>query len=294
VYEKPVAPASIGGVLDDGLRLWRISLGKTWGLALLAQAVNSMPAILFPTAPVAAAANLSLNERLMMTLGQSSRYSIAFLAFLLISYIFRNAVLLRINGVANNSESTLGQSLSTGLRLTPRTWGMFFLIGLAVVLIGVVLGVVVAVAAAPGASTGARMVLAVAGLVAFCCIFYVSLKFVVAYPALIVDNLSATGSISASWNLTKGYWWRTASILTVLGVIFLVLAVVLVIVGALVGGILGTITPGGLLFLQLAGVALYSVLGSLSPAVVLALYNDLKLRKEGGDLAGRVSALASR
>src|ERR1700744_1009159 len=43
VYTKPTEPRSIGGVLDDGLRLWRLSVPKTWPLAVLAQLVVAVP-----------------------------------------------------------------------------------------------------------------------------------------------------------------------------------------------------------------------------------------------------------
>ena len=131
VYEKPPAPASIGGVLDDGLRLWRTSLSRTWGLALLAQAIAAIPAIFFAPPAVVPAANAGLNERLMLIMGQSSRYLFSFFFFLAISYIFRNAVIARVNSIAINAELSFGQSLSKGLRLTPRTLGMGLLVGLA-------------------------------------------------------------------------------------------------------------------------------------------------------------------
>ena len=43
---------------------------------------------------------------------------------------------------------------------------------------------------------------------------------------------------------------------------------------------------------QLVSLAANAVLGSLFPAVLIAILYDLKLRKQGGDLMGRVDALA--
>jgi hypothetical protein len=40
------------------------------------------------------------------------------------------------------------------------------------------------------------------------------------------------------------------------------------------------------------GLLVNSFLGSLFPAVLIAILHDLKLRKQGGDLLGRVDALA--
>jgi len=74
----------------------------------------------------------------------------------------------------------------------------------------------------------------------------------------------------------------------------LVLGAVLGIVAGGMAGLLGTGSRVAILVTQLVSILVYSFLGSLSPAVLLAVYNDLKLRREGGDLADRVSALASR
>ena len=296
MYEKPMSPASIGGVLDDGLRLWRTSLSKTWVLALLAQAIAAIPAIFFAPPAVVPPADAGLNERLMLMMGQSSRYMLSFLFFLAISYIFRNAVIARVNSIAVNAELSIGQALATGLRLTPRTWGMGLLVGLAFFLFFVVLAFIggVAVGMSGGASAPTKLLLAVGGLLAAVFAIYASIKFVVAYPAIFVDDLSATESIRASWNMTRGHWWRLAAILGTITVIAIVLAIVLAIVGAIVGATLNTTTTGGRVAIQLTAIVVYSFLGSLSPAMLIALYDDLKLRTEGGDLAGRVSALASR
>ncbi len=296
MYEKPTAPASIGGVLDDGLRLWRNSLNRTWGLALLAQAIAAIPAIFFAPPAVVPAANASLNERLMLIMGQSSRYMFSFLVFLALSYIFRNAVIARVNSIAVNSELSFGQSLSKGLRLTPRTLGMGLLVGVAFFLFFVVLAFIGGVAVAMSGKTSVliRLVLGIGGLLAAIFAIYASIKFIVAYPAIFVDDLSATESLRASWNMTRGYWWRIAAILGTITIIAIVLAIVLAIVGAIVGATLKTTTTGGIVAIQLTAIVVYSFLGSLSPAMLIALYGDLKLRTEGGDLVGRVSALASR
>jgi membrane-anchored glycerophosphoryl diester phosphodiesterase (GDPDase) len=152
----------------------------------------------------------------------------------------------------------------------------------------------VAVAMSGAASVLTKLLLGVGGLLAAVFAIYASIKFIVAYPAIFVDDLSAIESIRASWNMTRGHWWRLAAILGTITIIAIVLAIVLAIVGAIVGATLKARTTGGIVAIQLTAIVVYSFLGSLSPAMLIALYDDLKLRTEGGDLAGRVSALASR
>jgi hypothetical protein len=87
---------------------------------------------------------------------------------------------------------------------------------------------------------------------------------------------------------------EVATLLTVLGVIGLVMGAVVVFVAGLMIGLFGVGSRVAVLISGFAGTLVYSFLGSLSPAVILAIYNDFKLRKQGGDLADRVSALARR
>jgi membrane-anchored glycerophosphoryl diester phosphodiesterase (GDPDase) len=292
VYEKPTAPTGIGGVLDDGLRLWRLSLPLTWGLALVAQAIKTAPAILFPTPRVAVpASNLDLAQKIMSMAGATSRASLLAIVFGFIAYIFVNAVLLRINAVSEHRQMSFSESLAAGLKLLPRTIGFFFLLGLMIglpVLVAVIPAVIFK--NGPGGSVMTGLLLMVAGLL----IVYVAIKMVVGYPAVIVDDQPATDAISTSWKLTGGFWWRVATLLAVLGVIGAALGAVLGLLGAAMFGWLGVASRAPVLVTQLASIVVYSFLGSLSPAVILAIYNDLKLRKEGGDLADRVSALAAR
>jgi hypothetical protein len=292
VYEKPTAPAGIGGVLDDGLRLWRLSLPLTWGLALLAQVIRTAPAILFPVPRVALPANLDLAQKIMAMAGATSRSSWIAILFGFIAYIFVNAVLLRINSVSEDRQMSFSESLAAGMKLWPRTIGFFFLLGLIIglILLVAVIPAAIVKSAGPGGAIMTGLLVMVAGVL----IVYVAIKMVVGYPAIMVDDRSATDAISTSWKLTSGCWWRVATLLAVLGIIGVALGAVLGLLGAAMFGWLGVASRAPVLVTQLAGVVVYSFLGSLSPAVILAIYNDLKLRKEGGDLANRVSALAAR
>lgn len=294
VYQKPTAPAGIGGVLDDGLRLWRVTLPLTWGLALLAQATKTLPAFLFPPLHVAnIPRNLELMQRFSAMMGAATRYQLVGFLFGIIAYGFTNAVLLRINSVYLNEQMSFGEALSRGFKLILRTLGFFLLLG---VCIGVPIALVLIAAAAMAgtASSGSQIVVAVLIIAVCILVIYLAVRLVVGYPAMIADDLGITAAISTSWKLTKGFWWRVATLITVLAVISLVMEALL---GLVAGGALGLVGAQRDLVVrvtQLATIVLFSFLGSLSPAVILAIYNDLKLRRQGGDLADRVSALAAQ
>ena len=91
-----------------------------------------------------------------------------------------------------------------------------------------------------------------------------------------------------SRRLIKGYWWRSTIIVSVAIIIF---------VGAVVGGFLAALKPGmgtALIVNQLVGLLVNIFVIGWLPSVLLAMYYDLKLRHEGGDLSARVDALAAR
>jgi hypothetical protein len=293
VYEKPTAPRSIGGVLDDGLSLWREALPKTWLLAVVSQLILAIPSLLFRSQVTDAAATQDLNQRLMLMMGQTTRFSLVFYALLLVSYIFRNAIMLRIAAVADGADLDVGESLSRGTRLMLRVIGLFLLLGVGIMLMAIVVGVTAGFMSA-AAGAGTRIVGIVVACIAVALVLFAAIRVLLAYVAMVVEDRPVFESVKLSWNMTRGYWWRTAAILTVLGVIAVVLAAVLYLIIGVVISALGMLSFATAVIVQLASVVAYAFLGSLSPAVLLAIFQDLKLRNEGSDLAGRVNALASK
>jgi len=284
-------------ILDDGIRLWKASLSKVWVLAILAQATTAIPALVFRGPP--ADPNLPLNQRMMLMMGQNTRLLFVTFGFVLVSYIFRNAMLLRINAVRQGGEIDFGTALLKGLKLLPRAVLLFLLLVLIFGGVGVVAalltGVIAGLSRMFGAGgVGSLLVLYSAFALIFAIIVYFSIRILLAFVIFVVADSTALQSIKESANLTRGNFWSTSAIVGVLGIIFLVLALIvyLLVVGAALG--LGPTSTATQIVAQLSSVVIYSFLGSLGPAVILAIYEDRKLRKEGGDLAGRVGAIASR
>src|SRR5271163_3786963 len=149
VYTKPTEPRSIGGVLDDGLRLWRDSIPKTWPLALLAQLAVAIPVLVLgyklqgivspvsglPTRPMSAA-----STQAVLNVFKSPATWLTYLAIAVLSALFYAALVLRIAAVATGAVSSLGGALSSALRLLPRLLLQFLLF----MVVGIVAGVVLA------------------------------------------------------------------------------------------------------------------------------------------------------
>jgi hypothetical protein len=111
----------------------------------------------------------------------------------------------------------------------------------------------------------------------------------------VLEKKGPVAALTGSHNLVWGNWWRTAAILTVGFIIVFVLYMAAGLVMGVVAGVLGHNDP---LFATMVSGLLVGVLMSLvvTPfyvAMMIAIYWDLKLRKEGGDLAARVGALGT-
>lgn len=109
----------------------------------------------------------------------------------------------------------------------------------------------------------------------------------------IVEDRSAWTAITRSHALVwGGNWFRTAAVLTVLMAISVALTITLELVFGAPTGISSVIQPTAPNpWATISGALLTVALYPLFTAVMLALYHDLLLRKEAGDLDSRLQAL---
>ena len=155
-------------------------------------------------------------------------------------------------------EPSVGHSLSFGLPRIPRLLGMYFIVGICVV-IGLILII------APGVWLGTVWALAV--------------------PAMLFERLGVFASLGRSFELVKGRFWGTLGLVVVS--ILIVLAVALLL-GLVVGAIGAVVTSdsevAGAFVNIVAGVVSNMVSLPVLAAVLTVLYFDQRVRKEGFDL----------
>jgi hypothetical protein len=281
VYTRPTEPRSIGGVLDDGFRLWRSAFSKAWPIALMGQLLMAIPLAIYW---VQFGAPLGGQQAAVAMMKGSVGLSLTYLVFSIAAIGFHNAVIAQTDSTTNGAGETIGQSLSIGFRLLGRAFLMGVLVGFAVALPLVVLFFILL-----GASTMVRVIV---GAMAFLVGCYAVGKIILGAVVLIVEDKRATESLRRSWTLTSGYWWHVAIILTVLVIVVVAVFLFIGIIAGIVAASMGSI--GGISGILVQGISLLgnTLISPLYAAVLVAIYHDLKLRKEGADLAGRVNALA--
>jgi hypothetical protein len=268
-------------VLDDGFRLWRSAFSKAWPIALMGQLLMVIPLAIFW---VQFGVPLGAKQVAAAMMTSSVGLSLAYLVFSIAAIGFHNAVIAQTDGAARNAGETIGQSLAIGFRLLGRAFLMGILVGLVVALPLLVLFFILL-----SASTMVRLIV---GGVAFVVVCYAVGKIILGAVVLIVEDKGAPESLRRSWTLTAGYWWHVAIILTVLVIVVVAVFLFIGIIAGIVAASTGS--TGGISGLLIQGISLLgnTLISPLYAAVLVAIYHDLKLRKEGTDLAGRVNALA--
>jgi len=185
-----------------------------------------------------------------------------------VAVVLFGAIIARVDGVARGAPVAVGDALSIGVNRMLSMIGSAFVAGIAIV-VGCIL-------------------LVIPGLIV--------MVFLLFGPyAVIIERMGPLESLGYSRALVRGHWWRTAALLTIIGIILTVFYIVLLTVaGFAVFSNPETLATGQMpWYIQfVVGPVLSAVGAPLAYSLLLSIYYDLKLRHEGGDLAARIAATA--
>lgn len=310
-YVAPSSPLSIGGVLDNWLRLFRESFGQCWVLAAVA-AVTVGILIFFVKVPLPAQTMTLWQQRLQSwSMINGPQGPLAAVLMILIGLAVTGALLAAQVAVVQGRPLSFAEALTAGLRRLPRMlWG-FVLLTLVMIGVGLVVSIPLAIVAGVTvglthhAGTSMASHLFAFGLtlifvfVALLTLSYVAVRLQLWQPSIFAENDSATASLGRSWRLVGGHWWRTTAILFVGGIVIGVLGYAVPWLVGLALGVFGAGTAGllpsalfALHLIQVFAQATRVITLPLTTSLSLAIYHDLKLRREGADLAARTEALS--
>ncbi len=264
---QPTQPQSIGGVLDTTFQLYKASVVKMIPLSLLTVIAGSPTSIYAFTQ----GAGDPANPLAMFNIMSSVNYWLVALAGMIASVWMMSASYLKIGAIGTGGDLGLGAALQKAVTRLPTLVLMTLLFVIAIA-VGSVL-------------------LVIPGL-----ILMVSLAL--CFNLALFQSKGPVESLTESHRLVWGNWWRTAAIFTVGFIVIFVIYMLAALV-------IGLITPfivfgaGGsenALLIGMIGGFLVGILMSLlvTPfyiSLAIATYWDLKLRKDGGDLAARIGAL---
>jgi hypothetical protein len=191
------------------------------------------------------------------------------------------AMLLRQHQMLLGLETSARVEVGTAIRQAPALIGLLVLALLAI-------GLAVAARWLPEAT---RLIGLVA-LVAFALCLNIVLS--VAWPALLVEQQGFVGSIRRGLHLVTGNWWRTSLVLSMAAVMAAAFYFVAVVILGIVLQLAGASDLA--MFTAVIAVVLASLGAIGAPfygAILLALHADLRLRREGSDIASRLAGAAA-
>lgn len=273
MYTRPTAPRTIGGVLDDSIRLYRASFAHCWVLALIGSVLSGTFGVYealqmralgsVPTAPGLTGLITTLTRLERAESGHG-----IWLANLLVTLIWlmlQAALIARQNAIATGRDDTLGSTLLFALRRLPRlivasiAWAVLLFVAFVLFIIP-------------------------------CIWLWGQLQLWL--PALVAEDVGPFKALGRSWTLMERNWWRASTTIFVAAVIVGVLSLASGLPTGLV--LLFRADPATtLLFSQLVAAAVRVFTAPMLTVVLVAIYHDLRLRREGGDLAARVDTLKS-
>jgi hypothetical protein len=259
MYNRPSAPQNITGTLDDGFRLYIASLKTVLPLSFIGSVISVLPQAAI-TALGGEEALLSTDASLLIAIGGASLFIIAGMLALY------GGLVAQMDAFANGKALFLSEAIMFGIGRMLPLFGASIIYGICVV-IGFILLII------PGV--------------------ILSLYWILFMVTAVLDDKGPIQSLTYSYQLIRGAWWRIALFMTVLTLIYMVVYSIFIVF--LIGGTIGTITAGGEPDMSaIDGITLVvtPILGAfMTPflyAFLLAIRHDLKLRKEGSDLASRI------
>jgi hypothetical protein len=278
MYVQPTAPRDIGGVIDDAIKLYRASFRTCWPIALIASLVSAAT-VLYLLSRFPAIATLR-DPAQMLQLFKPSIWGF-YLVLSIASLVLLGAIIACQNALAAGAAPmSIGQALSAAFARVH--WQL-----LAIVLWLLYLGSVAAIVLLPVPAAVKFL-----GVVAWAMFgIYLWGRLQLWIVALFAEDAGTLHAMRVSWDLITGHWWRAAMILTVGIIIVLVIVLIFGFVGGLVF-VMFRLDPMSLIIgNQLISAAERVFVTSMIPALLVAMYYDFKLRREGGDLAARTKSL---
>jgi len=256
-------PQTIGGVLDSGFKLFSGGLTAIMPFAYLGSLLGALGGWVM--------------QVMMLNAMQGGGDPVAFfgattiigaIVIWLVTTLFSAAALIRARDVYYGVQGSFGSALGAA-------FGRLFPVFFAGLLYGIAVSLGLVALIIPG--------------------LFLSISLAMCVFAAATDNKGPLESLSYSYDIVKGNWWRTAGVFAVIFIIAIVFYFAIGIVAAIFivadsGNVTDFAEPSLLVDVIIAPV-LTAIATTLFYCLGFAVYEDLKLRKEGGDLADRIEGL---
>lgn len=277
-------PQGIGRNLDNGFRLLAAGLGPIALLLLIMIVIDVILFTLFGAGMFTVIAQLQSGQ---MPAGGLAGFALFFLLFYIVNITFNNAMTAKYGSLAYGTDMTLGQAISTGLKKILPVFAYAILYALIIVAASIPLMILIAVLP-PQDVIG--FIALVIGMIPP---MIVALTLIMGTYLIIIDDVGVFEAISRSHKLVWGNWWRTSLYFAVIMIIlFAVIIAIQLVFGLLIAVLAGSAGENMtfMITLQVVNQLVSMIFMPVMIALMIPYYHDLKLRKEGGDLAAKIIA----
>ncbi len=301
----PLRPLGLGELLDGSVQTMRQNPRVMLGLSAAVMAVAAVVSTVFMVAGLPRLLGVVQDPQGRIGAQQVADLVGGGIAGFVVPSVLQGLAVVVLSGVliVAVSEAVLGRRPSVAqvwARARPRVLallGLSLLTGLlSVVGFAVLIGPGVALLAVSGRAAAVALLIGVPAAVVLAALLFVRLAF--AAPALLLEDLGVVASMRRSWRLVQGSWWRVLGVLVLTSIIAAVanglLQTPFSIVGAVIGSALGSSdtaadVTSSLVVTTVVGnigtVIASTVTAPFSAAVTALLYIDLRIRREGLDVA---------
>ncbi|NAZ82517.1 hypothetical protein GTR02_11865 [Kineococcus sp. R8] len=305
----PLRPLGLGEICDGAFRAFRqnprVMVGLSAIVVLATQLVSLVATVVLTRDLVglfeqlgSATATPSFSD-VAGTLQRSiPLYAVVTLLQSIAVLVLNGMLIVAVSRAVLGRTVTLGELWRQTRHRVPALVGLSLVVSLVPTLIGLVLlapGVLVLVGADGDGAIATGVALTLVGALAWLVLaVFIGVRWALATPALLLEQLTVRESVRRSSRLVRGTFWRTFGILALtLVVVYVVVTAVgfpFSVVGQLIGTVLldgGSTTTG--LVVQQAVASIGTMLGSVVAFPFLAsvtalVYVDLRMRREGLDV----------
>jgi hypothetical protein len=193
------------------------------------------------------------------------------------------------------ARGVAGQQISAGdaWRITRPRLPSVLLATLLVLLAGLgpvlIIGVITGIALLAGAPAAVYGGIVLVGLAALVLTIWLSTMLSLVTPVVVLENERPVRALVRSWRLVRRSFWRVFGITLLAGIIVAVAGGILQLPFTFFGAVLGSGT-GGTVILVIGAIAAGTVTRPITAGVTVLLYVDMRMRKEGLDLALRTAS----
>ena len=210
--------------------------------------------------------------------------------------VLSGVLTLAVSEAVLGRRPTVGQVWAKARPRVPALIGLSLLTGLLSTLaVAALVGPGIALLAVSGVAGGIALLVGVPA--ALVLVVWVSVRLAFAAPALLLEDLGVVAAIRRSWRLVDRSWWRVLGVLLVMTIIASVINGLLQAPFSIIGTILAAVaapdSPSSAtsavlistVITNIGGVVASTVTAPFAAAVTALLYIDLRIRREGLDVA---------